>query len=286
MKPVHITLMLLTAAAWGLNFVATRVILDVFSPQQLAFARAVSTLLILLPWWQPWRRVSWRFLAASAAVGVIAYYTLYEAIRLTGSLTTVAIGTQLMAPISAIIALLAYREEVSARKWTGIWVATAGAVMLAGAAGFSISALALGLTIVSVAFYSGGSIVVSKTMSIGIWRLLAWISAVGILPLGLLAGLSGPLYPDPANIQAVHWLALLFAIVVSALLGQAVLFSLYRRYPVAEVAPYVLFVPVFAALFSVLLYQEHIGLGTAVGGAVTLLGVWIQQTGRSSNFPA
>ena len=55
MKPFHIFLILLTTAAWGLNFVSTRIVLEVFSTEQLAFARSAISFLILLPWWQPWR---------------------------------------------------------------------------------------------------------------------------------------------------------------------------------------------------------------------------------------
>ena len=282
MKPLHTFLMVITAAVWGLNFVATRVVLDVFSPQQLAFARALITLVLLLPWWQPWRRVSVKFLAAAFAIGVGSYYLIYEAIRMTESLTSVAIGTQLMVPISAVIALVMYQEQITRRKWAGIGVATLGALVLTGATGLGVSALALALTLISVTFYSVGTIVASKTGSIGIWRLLAWISAVAVVPLGLVAWAAGPMVPDPATITTVHWLALVFSALISALLGQAVLFFLYRAYPVSDVAPYILFVPIFAALFSVLLFHEHISPGLAVGGAVILLGVWLQQTRKSA----
>ena len=48
---------------------------------------------------------------------------------MTDSLTTVAIGTQLLAPISALVALLFYREAISNRKWFGILLATGGAYL-------------------------------------------------------------------------------------------------------------------------------------------------------------
>ena len=51
MRPVHIFLILCTVVVWGFNFVAARVVLEIFSPVQMAFARSVLTLAILLPWW-------------------------------------------------------------------------------------------------------------------------------------------------------------------------------------------------------------------------------------------
>jgi O-acetylserine/cysteine efflux transporter len=74
-----------------------------------------------------------------------------------------------------------------------------------------------------------------------------------------------------------HWLALLFAAVLAALLGQAVLFSLYRRYPVSVVAPWVLLVPIFAALSSVLVFGESVSANLILGGSIVLVGVWLQQ---------
>ncbi len=270
--------MLFAAAIWGLNFVVTRIALEVFSIEQLSFSRAWMTLILMLPWWKPWIKVSARFLGAALMIGTVSFYCLYAAINMTESLTTVAIGTQLMAPIAAIIALVLYQEQVSNRKWLGIVVATVGAMFLAGASGFGISAAALGLTIISVFFYAAGSVIVSKTTSVSVWRMLAWISAIGIIPMGLIAAASGPLFPDTDMINMRHWLALAYAILLSALLGQAVLFSLYGKYPVANVAPYMLLIPVFAGLFSIILYKESLSTGLVVGGGIVLLGVWIQQS--------
>jgi len=279
MKPLHTLLMVCAAVTWGFNFVATRIALEVFSPEQMAFARSVLTLAILLPWWKPFRRIPWQLMAAALAIGTASFYLLYQAISITESLTTVAVATQLMPTLSAILALLFYHEHISSRKWLGIAIATAGAVYLAGATSSNLSLAALGLTVLAVLFYSVGSIIIGKSRSVGVWRMLAWISAMSILPLGLMAAVSGPLYPDPNLIQVHHWLALLFAVVFSALFGQAVLFNLYRRYPVSDVAPWTLLIPFFAGLSSILYYDESITLGLFVGGAIVLFGVWIQQSG-------
>ena len=278
MKPFHILLMLCAVAVWGFNFVAMRVVLEVFSPEQMAFARSVLTLAILLPWWKPFKRIPWRLMAAALAIGTGSFYLLYQAISITESLTTVAVGTQLMPPLSAILALLFFHERISTRKWLGIMIATIGAAYLAGATTSRLSVVALGMTVLSVLFYSGGSIVIGKSKSVSVWRMLAWISAMSLLPLGLMAAVSGPLYPDPNLMQIHHWLALLFAVVFSALLGQAVLLSLYRRYPVSEVAPWILLIPLFAGLSSILVYGESISLNLFLGGAIVLFGVWVQQS--------
>ena len=97
------------------------------------------------------------------------------------------------------------------------------------------------------------------------------------MPTALIAGLSGPLLPDPSLLETKHWLAVVFALLVSSLLGQAVLFSLYRLYPISDVAPYTLLVPVFTALFAVLIYGESLQMSLLLGGAIVLAGVGIQQ---------
>jgi O-acetylserine/cysteine efflux transporter len=257
MKPVHVLLMICTTAVWGFNFVAIRVALEVFSPQQMAFARAVITLVILLPWWKPFQPVAWKLLLAALAIGTMAFYLLYEAISTTESLTTVAVATQLMPPLSAILALMFFHEHVTARQWAGILIATIGAVYLAGITKSSLSLAALG----------------------------AWIAAIAVVPMGIVAAVSGPLLPDLGLMQTQHWLAFVFAVVISALMGQAVLFFLYHRYPISSVAPWVLLVPLFAGLSSVLVYQESISLTLVLGGAVVITGVWVQQRGTKAVSP-
>ena len=279
MRPIHIFLVLCTVVVWGFNFVATRVVLEIFSPVQMPFARSILTLAILLPWWKPFKPIPLKLLAAALSIGAVAFYLLYEAIGMTESLTTVAVGTQLMPPLTAILALLFFRERISTTKWLGILIATIGAIYLAGASTSTLSVTALGLTFLSVFFYSVGSIIIGKSTSVSVWRMLAWISVMSLIPLGLIAMARGPLYPDLALMQIQHWLAFLFAVVISGLLGQASLFYLYGKYPVSDVAPWVLLTPFFAGLFSILIYSESISLSLMLGGAIILLGVWIQQRG-------
>ena len=291
MRPVHILLMTCTAAVWGFNFIAIRIALEVFSPEQLAFARAATMLLVLLPWWKPWKPVSMRFLAACLSIGAVAFYLLFTAVGMTDNLTTVAIGTQLMAPMAAIVALLVYHEAISRRKWLGILLATGGAIYLASSGATTLSAAALGVTVLAVSFYSAGSVVAARSSSVDVWRTLAWISAIAVVPTALMAGLSGSLLPDPSMLELKHWLAVVFALIVSAMLGQAVLLSLYRIYPISDVAPYTLLIPVFAALFAVLIYGESLAVSLLLGGAIVLAGVWIQQASSSDGskqegFPA
>lgn len=273
--------MLCAVAAWGFNFVATRVALEMFSPVQMAFMRSVLTLAILLPWWRPFRGIPWQLLAAALAIGAGSFYLLYLAINITESLTTVAVATQLMPPLSAILAWLLFREPVSSRKWLGILIATVGAVYLAGSTKSSLSVLALGITVLAVLLYSFGSVIIGKSRSVSVWRMLAWIAAISLLPLGLMAAASGALYPDPRLMQVHHWLAFLFVAVFSALFGQAVLFTLYRKYPVSEVAPWALLIPFFAGLSSILVYSEAISLSLLLGGAIVIFGVWVQQSSEA-----
>jgi O-acetylserine/cysteine efflux transporter len=278
MKPIHILLILGATVIWGFNFVVTRVVLEVFTAQQLAFTRAVITLLILLPWWKPHRGIPARLVFAGLSIGTVSYFLLYEAINTTDSLTTVAVGTQLMPPFSAILALLFFHEKVSARKWIGILVAFSGAAYLAGVTESSLSLHALGLTVLSVLAYAAGSVVIGKTTSGHVWRMLAWISALSILPLGFMAASSGPLVPEFSTVRAIHWLSLFYAVLFAALLAQAALFVLYHRYSVSDVAPWVLLVPVWAGLSAVMVYDEYITPGLVLGGLVVIFGVWYQQS--------
>jgi O-acetylserine/cysteine efflux transporter len=100
--------------------------------------------------------------------------------------------------------------------------------------------------------------------------MLAWISAISLIPLGVMTAATGPLYPDLGLMQVQHWLALLFVVVLSGLMGQAALFYLYGKYPVSDVAPWALLIPFFAGLSSILIYGESISFSLLLGGAIVL----------------
>lgn len=285
MKAAHILLLLCTVAVWGFNFITMRVALEVFSPIQMALVRSALTLVLLLPFWRPLTRVSWKLMAAALAIGGASFPFLYAAVGLTESLTTVSVATQLMPVLSAVLAWLFFHERISAVKWVGIAVATAGAAYLAGATESRLSVMAFALTVMSVLFYAGGSIVIGKAHAVGIWRMLAWTAALSLPVLGGLAAFSGPLVPDPDLMQARHWGSLFFLVVPSGLLGQAVLFHLYRVYPVSQVAPFVLLIPLVVGVSSVWVYDEPITLTLVLGGSVVLLGVWIQQSAPGRRPP-
>jgi O-acetylserine/cysteine efflux transporter len=239
----------------------------------------VLTLAVLLPFWKPLQGLPLKVALAALAIGTFSFYFLYAAIETTESLTTVAIATQLMPALSAILAMVFYREAILARKWLGIAVATVGALFLAGATQSTLSVAGLGLTVLSVLFYAGGSIVIGKSTTMEIWRVLAWTAALSVPPLAVFAASTGPMLPDLELLELRHWAALVFVALLSALLGQAVLFRLYRLYPVSDVAPWVLLVPLFAGISSIWLYNEQITLTLVVGGGIVLAGVWIQQQG-------
>ena len=188
-----------------------------------------------------------------------------------------------MSPLSAIMALLFFHEHISNRKWLGILIATIGAVYLASSTTSSLSLAALGLTVGAVLFYVAGTIIIGKSGGVSVWRMLAWIAAVSIPPLGLLAAASGSLSPDLHQMQLHHWLALLVVVVFSGLFGQAALLILYRSYPVSDVAPWMLLIPVFAGVSSILVYGESVTFSLFLGGAVILFGVWFQQSGQASS---
>lgn len=286
MKAAHILMILGTVAVWGFNFITMRVALEVFSPIQMALVRSALTLLLLWPFWKPLTRIPWKLMAAALAIGGAAFPLLYAAVGLTESLTTVSVATQLMPVLSAVLAWMFFHEHVSTVKWTGIAIATAGAAYLAGATQSQLSVMAFGLTVLSVLFYAGGSIIIGKSHEAGVMRMLAWTAAMSLPVLGALAAVSGPILPDLGPMEARHWGSLFFLVVMGGLLGQASLFYLYRRYPVSQVAPWVLLIPLFVGLSSVWIYDEAITLTLVLGGGVVLLGVWIQQSAAGRKAPS
>ncbi len=163
------------------------------------------------------------------------------------------------------------REHTPALVVVGIVTALVGAITiaLAGAdAGTSTTtgnALALGGA-VTIALY----VLVQRQQRSDIVATSAVVTAVAalcVLPLALACG--APLTPQDG--RQAFWLLLLA--LGPQVIGQTALSAALRRLPASVVSGSILGEPVVATALAAVVLDEHVGMHTLLGGAVTLCGV-------------
>ncbi len=78
----------------------------------------------------------------------------------------------------------------------------------------------------------------------------------------------------------VVWGTVLYLGLIMTALGYWLWYTLIRRNPVNQVAPFLLLLPIFAVLGGVVFLGEVMGPGTMIGGAIVIFGVGIILTDR------
>ncbi|GAB2826657.1 DMT family transporter [Actinocorallia aurea] len=274
---------LIAVAMWGLAPVATRAIVTELPPLHLAALRTLAAGVVLLPWCVP----VLRRLDRATAVRLVAAGLL----GMVGYTLPVALGIQWL-PASTAALILATEpiwilglgrvflaESVSAWAWGGSAVALAGIAVLAGPDALHAEsggrALAgFGLVMLGTALFGAYTIVLRPlSLAHGPLAATAASTAVGAVPYLALT------WMIPAHrlaaLPGAAWGQLAFLALGSTVAGM-LLWNLAVARSGSSRAGLLLFLePLVGVVGGIALLGERLSAGSALGGAVIILGVTI-----------
>jgi O-acetylserine/cysteine efflux transporter len=124
-------------------------------------------------------------------------------------------------------------------------------------------------------------------VDVGPLTLIAWIAAFSVPPLFLISFIL-----EDGQIDALataDWRAygsILYLAVPSSVVAYGLWYRLLRRHPVHQVVPFMLLIPVFAVISSILLLGESLSWIEMLGGALTIGGVAVIVFTRARSMPA
>src|SRR5204862_4614655 len=259
---------------WGIPYLLIRVAVRDFSPGTLVCARTLPAALLLLPWAIHRRafrglRSAWLPLLIYTAVEVALPWLLLGAAEqsLPSSLTGL-----LVAAVPLIGALLSYflhgQDRLDARRFGGLLVGLAGVIALVGVdvTGADIGAAAAVLVV--AVCYATGPLIITRRLahlpSLGVVTASIALTALAYLPYAVTH------WPEHIGAKpAVSVLTLAFVCTAAAFL---IFFALIAEVGPARavVIPYVN--PVVAIVLGVLLLDEPLTLGLAIGAPLVLIG--------------
>ena len=270
----HLWQLVLINAIWGFNIIAIKLCVDRFPPVFLSFMRFLIVGIAVWPWLRIRRGEMRWLLTAAICSGGLQFALMFSGVALSGSMSSVAITSQLGVPFATLLSVMLLGEQIHWRRWLGIALAFAGVLVL----GFSPEVLASprGLLIIVLAAFIGaiGLVAVKRVhdlepLELQAW--LAWASLPFLLPLTLLFE-SGQ-FESLRQADMIDWSALFYSAVLASLFAHTAYFGLIRRYPVSSVAPVTVLSPLFSVLFSVLLLGDLLDWRMVAGGLMTLSGI-------------
>ncbi len=271
-----LTLLLAMNVIWGLNLVACKVGVDEFPPVFVTALRFLTLSVMLMPWLRLQRGQMKMLLQATLLTGPVTFALLFLGIARVQDVSSVAIASQLGVPFSTLLSVWLLGEHIHWRRRLGIALAFAGVVVISLDPRMFSSRV--GLLLVAASSFTGalGLIYIKQLRQVPALQLQAWVSLTGallLLPLSLF--LESGQWEAMRTASAQAWAALAFTALMSSLIGHTAWYYLIAKYPVTNLAPITLLTPIFGVAFGVLLLGDLLTPRMILGGAITLLGVYI-----------
>jgi len=276
MKLLDLAGLVLVAPVWGVNFAVGKAGVLIMPPIAFVSLRFLAVALVLLPFlhWPPPR---WRdLLLLSVVLGSVHFSLMFTG--LAGiDISTASIAIQLQVPFAAMLAAYFFSERLGWRRLSGMAIAFAGVVLIAGEPRLGGNLVPLFLVIAAACVWAFANILIKRLGDdVGVWPLNGWIALLAVPQTALLSFLT-----EDNQIAAIiaggwelaAWIA--YQAVLVTVFGYGVWYSCMRRYSVNQVMPFTLLVPLFGVLSGVVFFDDKLTWPMVVGGVGTILGVAI-----------
>ena len=277
MKPQHLALMLLCQFIWGVNFVAAKIGLQNFEPLFFVALRFSLVALLLLPFVGLPKRKLLRLLPLSLTMGAMHFGLIFTGMQYVDAATS-SIAVQLQVPFAAILAAIFFKETLGWRRLLGMSVAFAGVLLIAGEPRYSGDNLWPLLSIVGAAMVWAIANVQVKALgdefdALELNGYIAILAAPQLLLVSYL--IEGNVWPTVFEVGLAGWGALLFQSVIVAIFSYLIWYDMMRRYPVNQVMPFTLLLPMIGVISGHLVLDEVVTWQMILGGLATIAGVAI-----------
>ncbi|HET6222154.1 MAG TPA: EamA family transporter [Dongiaceae bacterium] len=271
-----IALLVVVTVVWGFNFAVVKAGLSQLPPIAFVALRFAIVAAMLLPWLRLPRRKLVDLILVSVILGVVHFSLMFTGMRGL-DVSTAAIAIQLQVPFAAILAVLFLDDKLGWRRMTGMAIAFAGVVLIAGEPRLAGNLLPLCLVIAAACVWAGANILIKRIGDdIDVISLNGWIALLAAPQLALVswATETGQI---PALLAADWrlWASLAFQALLVTVFGYAVWYQAMRRYPVNQVMPLTLLVPLFGVMSGVIFFDERLTWPMLIGGLCTIAGVAI-----------
>ena len=276
MSPLDIAGLLLVAVVWGINFAVVKAGLAELPPVFFVALRFMVVAAVLVPFVRLPRHKLPHLAMLSVTLGALHFGPMF--IGLHGlDVATAAIAIQLQVPFAAILAALFLGDKLRWRSLTGMAIAFAGVILIAGEPRLDGNLLSLAMVVFAALVWSVANIQIkSLGDEVDVFALSAWVALFATPQLFAVSFLIED--GQWAALAAAGWRAwgsIAYQVVMVTILGYGIWYWTMRRHPVNQVMPFTLLVPFFGVLSGIVFFDERLTWPMIAGGAATILGVAI-----------
>lgn len=263
----------MVAVIWGGGFLFAKVAIEHFPPILLMAMRFTVTALVLV-WFVPIPKQQLARLFWIALIGAAIQYSL----TFTGLkhiyASTAIIVIQLEVPFAVLIAVVFLKDRVDLTKIMGMTLAFVGVIVIAGEPHLQGDLFWVLMVAAGAFTWAVGQVMIKSLGPVGGFTLIAWIAVFAAPQLYVASWLV-----EDRQLEAVRtatwvvWAVVAYLGVVMTAVGYAMWYHLLGKYPVYQVAPFLLLLPVTTVLGGVLLLDEALTIRLITGGLLAIGGV-------------
>ena len=271
---------ILVQLVWGGNYSASKFALNELPPLLMIALRFALLSLLLAPLALrqpiPDRGRMKSFAIIGLTTLVFHFATLLFALHMGLNVTSCILAVQLGVPFSCILSTYVFKDYLGPWRSAGMAIAFLGVVFVAGTPNVVENLGAFMIAILSALGWSAGNLYLKIMKPEKTVPLLFWPGLMALFSMTLLSLLFESEQLEHIRAASWHaWAAIGYSAVFSSVIGYGLWNWLMTRYPVNDVVPYSMLLPVAGISGGVLFFDDPMNWHVVVGAALTIVGVGI-----------
>ncbi len=261
---------------WGVNFAVMKIGLMQLDPYLFGLIRFSIVLIILLPWLRIVPGAMLKLFLLGNLIGGFQFALVFLGMDLTNHVSAMSVVVQMNIPISLLLAHFFLDERMSYWRTSGVIVSFIGVIIITLEPEILEEGIVVIIILAATTLYSVGVILMRKIKSVPVFLTQAWISFYSV-PAFIIMTLifEENQIEQLRNIDLVGISMVLYTSILSTIVGYGGINFLLRKFPVTLISPFMVSVPVFATVSSVVFLGETLSAKFLIGAMVTLSGLGI-----------
>ena len=261
------------AFVWGLGLVFAKAAISHFPPILLMAFRFSVTAMALV-WFIKPSGGQLRMLFLISFISATLQYSLTFTGLAGLDASATALIVQLEIPFLILIGAVFLKESPGWRRWIGITIAFFGVYQITGEPRIGNALWSVALVIGGGLTWAMGQAMVRQLKNISGLTVAAWISILAFPQLFIMSAIF-----ETGQFQAIQsagwvvWSTVAYLGLIMTALGYYMWYTLIRRTPVSEAAPYLLALPLFSMAGGWFFLGEIATTQTLLGGGIIISGV-------------
>lgn len=273
---------LMAVAIWGVNVVAIKVGLAEIPPSLFNALRFGLLSLLLIPFAcipkSQIKPVIW----IAIVMGIGHFYLLSVGMQYADSNTSVIL-VMLGAPISSVLSYVLGMERISRLQALGVAIAFSGIsipLFLNGTSDLKMGALFI---LISMTCWAVTNILVRRLEQVPLLALQFWIGVISAPICFVGYQLTTPELTISEQLSIPVITSVVYTVVGSSILAYSLWYATVNQYGINRVVSITFLQPLFTMIFAYLILGEVISTLQLIGGAITLMGIYLYYFNRRAN---